>query len=247
MWHAAPVSAAYPHHGWAFDLVSDDPAAREAALNRHRDLLRQSALGRKWQNHVWALAASPAPDDPALAAEMQRARQMTDAARHESLYGPLDDFLSAQGRDDPGAAESGLPFVLLFLAWERSHPSEWRDERQHTGSPWSTKELLLARAGQSPIPEQYQVAMTGLVLAAVAGPYRCKDWMYAGVAQRLDNIHLRERLAELASGGGPDPLPRLRAQFVGHVLAHPDVHVTRGTWRRWANGSSPETVGPHLT
>jgi len=65
-------------------------------------------------------------------------------------------------------------------------PGAYR-RRSTLWSPWGLKEHLLRRLADAGAPAEHREALMQLVVAAVAGPYRCKDWLYARVAHEVDS------------------------------------------------------------
>lgn len=218
-------------HDWVLDLLSPVPHRREAALSRHRDLLRtaSTALGR--MNAIWAEAGTPVPHERHLAAAMDRARAAFDAARNSTIFGPIDQFLEGTHLKDHRQSDRLAHFAVLFLQWERQHPQEWAEAGTWTWSHWGTKEHLLHRFAETGVPADVRSDMIGLVGCAVAGPYRCKDWLYAPLARSLDGPELRARIGCLLNHA--DRLPRARAQFLIYLLGQPTIAIRRHTWHRW--------------
>lgn len=176
------------------------------ATARHRDQLRKAA----------AAAVTPG------------------VARDGTIIGPLDRFLSGTYLTNRHRHDQWAPFAVLFLQWERRYPNEWTEANTWTTSRWTMKELLLRRLAEAGVPIGVRTDVE-LVGAAVAGPYRCKDWWYAQLARLVDGPRLRESIADPL--GSVDPLPRLRARFLLHVLDHPGIAIRRHTWHRWLPGN----------
>jgi hypothetical protein len=55
--------------------------------------------------------------------------------------------------------------------------------------------------------------------------------MFTPVARTVDSPDLRHTLTELLDAD--DPLVRLRAKFVLHILDEPGQRVRRNTWQCW--------------
>jgi hypothetical protein len=223
---------------WVFDLVSPVTMRRGAALSRHHDLLREAAVALQRMNGLWIGGRPPTPGDPRVAASWDEAQRAFEAARGSTIFGQLDRFLAGRTGDRDGTP---VRCAVLFLRWERSYPHEWTEASTWTWSHWTTKELLLRRFAGTGVPAAAERAMTGLVSAAVTGPYRCKDWRYAAVARRIDGARIRRAVDPLLDAD--DQLTRLRARFLRYLLDDPEVAVRRGTWRRWCDGNRGLTAG----
>ena len=125
-----------------FDLVATDDVLRHRVLARHQALLAAASEALRWSNRVWAQAGTPAPAEPHLAAEMDRARASFRWNREQTIFGPIDAFLN------PRNSEARLPYalyVVLYLRWETDRPQEWAAPGSWMWSPWGTKEVLLRR------------------------------------------------------------------------------------------------------
>lgn len=221
-------------HSWVFDLISPDPTRRRAALSRHRDLLDRERAARQRLNALWAESGGPVPQQPHLAAAWDQAAAEAREARGATLFGPVERFLDTPGGSELPADDRYARFAALFLRWERRYPAEWAEAGSWTWSHWSHKERVLRQFAAGVVGVVGAVVhadLQELVLAAVAGPYRCKDWWYAPVARWVDDPHLRWMLAEQAASD--DALPRLRAHFLLQVLDQPWLPVRRHTWQRW--------------
>jgi hypothetical protein len=218
-------------HSWVFDLVSPDPSRRRAALSRHRDLLDRERSAWQRLNAISAEGGEPAPPQPHLAAAWDQASAEQRDARGATLFGPIDQFLAVPYASNLPADERHAPFAALFLRWERRYPAEWSEAGAWTSSHWSTKELVLRRFAEGGVPAGVRADLHDLVVAAVTGPYRCKDWWYAPLARWLDSPLLRQALAEHATY--EDALPRLRAGFLLQMLDQPRLTIRRHTWQRW--------------
>jgi hypothetical protein len=191
-----------------------------AALERHRHACEAYLAANDWINRVWAAAGGPAPEQPHLAAEMDQARAAQRDAHDATFHGPISTWWDF--RTDASTYARLSPYAVLFLEWEAG---TW------LSSPWTAKELTLKKFARRGVPEVARQPITDLVVAALTREYRCKDWLYAPLARAVDGPALRDRLVDLR--GAPDPLVRLRAEFVGYVLDRPNLNVTDRTWRRW--------------
>jgi len=210
-------------HAWVFDLVESDARRRHAALERHRRLLEAALEGRARMNAVWAAAGVPAPTrPPSVAAAWERAQVAYESHWDQTVLGPVQAFLAARV---PDAYARLTRYALLFLEWEALQPAEWREAGRAAWSPWTAKELILARLAREGVPAGHRSAVADLVVLALRRDYRCKDWRYAAVARHVDGDRLRRRV-----GDGP------RARFVLHLLDHPAEPVTRTSWHRWEQG-----------
>jgi hypothetical protein len=98
-------------------------------------------------------------------------------------------------------------------------------------SPWGTKEDLLRALGRNGVPEEVRPQVTDLIVAALQRPYRCKDWGYARLVRHVSDAQFISRIETLLDAD--DPLIRLRAQFILHVVEHPAHNITRMSWERW--------------
>lgn len=90
---------------------------------------------------------------------------------------------------------------------------------------------MLQQLGRHGVPEQVSLEAAELILAAIQRPYRCKDWMYALLVRHVADEEFRDRVTALTDA--PDPLVRLRAQYLLDLADRPDARVTRSTWRHW--------------
>jgi hypothetical protein len=204
-WHAAAVRVLPDDQPWVFDLVSADAARRAAALARHRELLTQASASRRQANETWARQG------------WDRAAENTVRRRLDrTLSGLINAFCRAE---DPAVREHYAPYAVLFLQWEERFLPELRTS--WTCSPWTTKEVVLRDLTRGGVPAAQQPEVAELIVAALRRPYRCKDWMYAGLLRHVAPV---ERIAELDDD---------RARFARHVLAHPELTVTRFTYPRW--------------
>jgi hypothetical protein len=194
---------------WVFDLVSTDQARRAAALARHGALLAEAMQSRQRANDI-------------------RARQGWNRAAENTVQRRLDltlnGLISAFCRaEDPAVRAHYAPYAVLYLRWEERFLPELRTS--WTCSPWTTKEVVLRDFSRNGVPAEQEPDLAELTVAALRRPYRCKDWMYAGLLRHV--APPAERIAELDDA---------RAGFVRHVLAHPELTVTRFTYPRWLAG-----------
>jgi hypothetical protein len=111
------------------------------------------------------------PDEQVRGRALER-RQSAVAERQDD---PILAFLRPYPEPDMAFAS----VALLFLRWEASYPDEWRAPDSHAYSPWSIKQAVLGRFGDSGVPDMLRSEAADLVLTAVLRPYRCKDWRYA--------------------------------------------------------------------
>ena len=191
---------------WVYDLVSTDDARRAAALARHRALLAEATASRHRANEIWARQG------------WNRAAENTVRRRLDlTLHGLVSAFSRAE---DPAVRAHYAPYAVLYLRWEERFLPELRTA--WTCSPWTTKEVVLRDLVRGGVPAEQVPELTELTLAALRRPYRCKDWMYAGLLRHVPPP--AERIAELDDS---------RAGFVRHVLAHPELTITRFTYPRW--------------
>lgn len=212
---------------WVFDLIATDEAVRRRALARHQASIAAAAEALRWSNAVWAQAGTPAPTEPRLSAEMDQARAAQRWHTDQTIFGLVSGFYS----NDPVVKEIHAPFAVLYLLWERRYPDEWRPDASNMWSPWGRKEDLLDAMVRRGVPDDVKPALTDLFIEVLQSPYRCKDWMYAGLVRHLHDERFTARIAALADA--KDPLTRLRAQFILWVAALPEPRVTRNTWRMW--------------
>ena len=215
---------------WLFDLVCEDERRRVAALARHRESLEAAGAALDRLNEVWARAGSWVPEQADLSAEMDQARAAVDWHLDQTLCGPVAAFVGLQ---PSGSVTHVLyaPFAVLFLRWEAWYPVEWREPDSWWRSPWTTKAAVLARFAAEGVPDGVLTDLTELVAAAVRRPYRCKDWLYAGLVRHIPDAVLRRTLAPMVDA--VDPLTRFRVQFLADLSDDPGRRVTRRSWRRW--------------
>lgn len=204
-WHAAAVHVLPDDQPWVFDLASPDDTRRAAALARHRVLLAQATVSRRQANEIWARQGRDRSAENAVRRRLDR-----------TLAGLISAFC---GAEDPAVRAHYAPYAVLYLRWEERFLPELRTS--WTCSPWTTKEVVLRNLTRRGVPAEQQPAVAELVVAALRRPYRCKDWMYAGLLRHVAPV---EEIAELDDD---------RARFARHVLAHPGLTVTRFSYARW--------------
>ncbi|MCP2098913.1 hypothetical protein LV78_006910 [Actinosynnema pretiosum] len=202
-----------------FDLVDPRDRVRARALAKQRALVTRSDAAVRDMNAAWRACSLAGEEREAAEAAALRCAAAFGKARGRTVHGRVDAFRAAP--DDAARAEL-WPFALLFLRWENRYPDEWRASGQW--SSWTTKDLLLRDLGRRGVPEAGEGVE--LVVAALERPYRCKDWMFARLARRVDGDLLRDRLGGLA---GREP----RARFVLDLLDRPELPASRGAWARW--------------
>jgi hypothetical protein len=190
---------------WVFDLVSPDDVRRKAALDRHTALLAEATVSRQRANDIWARQG------------WNRAAENTVQRRLDrTLRGLVSAFCQAE---DPAVRAHYAPYAVLFLRWEERFLPELKGSWSH--SPWTAKEVILRDLTRGGVPAEQEAAVADLIVAALRRPYRCKDWAYAGLLRHVAPV---ERIAELDDD---------RARFARHVLAHPELTVTRFSYPRW--------------
>ncbi|AXX30764.1 hypothetical protein KCV87_03105 [Actinosynnema pretiosum subsp. pretiosum] len=92
---------------------------------------------------------------------------------------------------------------MLFLRWENRCPDEWGAPASGQWSAWTTKVHLLHDLARRGVPRGGEGVE--LVVAALERPYRCKDWMFARVARRVDGPELPASRGAWARWRAPDP------------------------------------------
>ena len=189
---------------WVFDLASPDEDRRAAALARHAARAAETGAARKRANEIWAREG------------WNRAAENTYQRRRDHMIdGLIDAFLRAE---DPAVRAHYAPYAVLYLRWEALFLPELRAAMGV--SPWTPKEVVLRDLTRGGVPEGHEAELAELILAALSRPYRCKDWMYAGLLRHV-------------TPAGLDGLTGDRADFARHVLAHPGLTITRFTYPRW--------------
>jgi hypothetical protein len=172
---------------------------------------------------------------------MDQAQAARRSAYARTLFGAIAVYCDPTDAAAPTTRQQNVPYALLFLWWERQYPREWR-EAGSLGSLWGTKARILASSTRDGVSESHQADVVDLIVAAVAGPYRCEDWRYACLARRVGGPDLRDHLAARITTD--DPLPRLRARFLLHVLDHPELTVRSNTWQRWLGADHEPARNP---
>jgi hypothetical protein len=113
---------------------------------------------------------------------------------------------------------------------------EWHGVCTPYRKGWTIKELTIRMLLRDGVAEDFHPAVVELVVAAVRGPYRCKDWMYAALARLVDSPELRQRVTAVTAGA--DRMAGQRAEFLLYVLSEPGLPVRRHTWARWRAAGS---------
>ncbi len=204
-WHAAAVRALPDDQPWVFDLVSPDDARRAAALLRHRELLAEATQSRQRADEIRTRRGG------------SRAAENTLRRRLDlTLDGLVTAFREAE---DPAVRAHYAPYAVLYLRWEERFLPDLRTS--WLCSPWTTKGAVLRDFTRGGVPAEQEAELTELLVAALRRPYRCKDWMYAGLLRHVAPL---ERIAELDDD---------RAGFARYVLAHPELTITRFSYPRW--------------
>lgn len=205
--------------GWAFGLIADDPAEREAAL-AHLDGARKNtwaALDR-W-NELWHLTRPLGPEEQYQEPAFRRAREVyADMCSHSLPEG----LWVGEGAHGPV-----LPYALLFLEWEARFPREWTEHAK----AWGTKQSLIRRMAVADHDQPTRAKLIDLVEVVVQRAYRCKDREYVRVARAVDGEDLRRRLGTAAASD--NPWARLHAGYVLWLLDRPEVPNTHHVWRTW--------------
>ena len=190
---------------WVFDLASPDHARRAAALARHLALRAEARRARQRANEIWAREG------------WSRAAENTYQRRvDQTLAGQIGAFRQAE---DSAVRAHYAPYAVLYLRWEAHFLPELK--ASWFCSPWTTKAVVLRNLTRGGVPAAHEPEIAELIVAALRRPYRCKDWMYAGL---LRHVAPAERIAELDDD---------RARFARHALAHPELTITRFSYPRW--------------
>ena len=219
--------------GWAFGLIADDPAEREAAL-AHLDGARRNAWAAldRW-NELWQLTRPLGPEEQYQEPAFKRAREVyADMCSHSLPEG----LWMGEGDREPS-----LPYALLFLEWEARFPREWTEHAK----AWSTKQSLIRCMAAADHDQPTRAKLIDLVEVVVQRAYRCKDREYVHVARAVDGEDLRHRLGNAAASD--NPWARLHAGYVLWLLDHPEIPNTRHVWRTWvaeASGRHHGSSGP---
>ncbi len=219
-------------HGWVFDLVNDDELRRRRARKRARERDNALLAANTARNEVWwRVGQTWAPDDPAMAAEMARAEAEHAAALAETFFAPIAPYLRPGWSRQSGEKQSSEQFAILYLEWEMAYPDEWYQDAGTYLSPSGLKGSILRAMDWHGVSEPDRAAVERLLLAAVRGPYRAKDWRYTRVARHLDSRPLREALGTIADG--EDDTAALRAAFVLSRLDNPALSANRRSYDNW--------------
>jgi hypothetical protein len=193
---------------WAFDLVAADDAVRHGALHRHQSLLAAASEALSRYNALW----------PHRTPEMDREWAEFRRLRAQTVFGPVGEFVESRTQ---------ARFAVLYLRWEAAYPGEWGAPGSWMWSPWTTKEIVLRTLMRGGVPAEVRSPVTDLIVEALRRPYRCKDWMYAGLVRHVADPPFLSRIEALRNDGDR------RAQFLLDVAANPARPVKRTTWQRW--------------
>ena len=161
---------------------------------------------------------------------MTAARAVHDATFDETIYAPISEYLESQYSRRFQSLERGEPYAVLFLTWEARFPDEWR-RADKWWSRASTKDMILRTMGRRGVTEECRETVESLLLNAVSGPYRCKDWRYSAVARMIDGDAVRTGLDQIVSAADEDA--SLRAQFVLSRLENHDLSVNIRAYGNW--------------
>ncbi|MET9516543.1 hypothetical protein [Streptomyces sp. NPDC002994] len=221
--------------GWAFGLISDDPAERAVALAHQDKATRNTRDALDRSNELWQLTLPLGTEEQYRESAFKRAREVYYEVGRHSLPGGLCEDLDGVAI----TAWPGLPYALLFLEWEARYPQEWTEHAKE----WGTKQRLIRIMAASDHDETLRTKLTDLVEIVVQRAYRCKDREYVRVARAVDSDDLRRRLGTAAQSD--HPWARLHADYVLWLLDRPDVPNTRHVWRTWLAGEmrAPATGG----
>ena len=97
---------------------------------------------------------------------------------------------------------------------------------------WETKRKVLRRFAREPrLTRDVRERLLDLVDSAIRREHRCEDAGYAAVARAIDGAQLRLRVAQARRA--QDPLFRVRADFIHHLLVNPQVSARPTSWHRW--------------
>jgi hypothetical protein len=178
--------------------------------------------------------------------EVAQAFTAHSVAKSHTLGGPLEGFAHACHAGDLSAKSASEPYAVLFLRWERAFPGEWDRFAQIGGSRWTAKNGILSLFAAHGVGDAHRDDMIQVLLAAIAGPYRSKDWRLGAVALQLDSQPLRERLTAMSLGA--EQGSAARAHFLLSRLQDPRLSVGRHAFRRWqskqAAGDDNRATGP---
>lgn len=204
---------------WAFDLVSADPQVREAALRRHVALQDRHADAQRRVAELCARTGTPWPAEPHLAADMdQRLSAANDAGQYLLLTTVAEWVHTGEDRL--------LPYALLYLEWEAGYPQEWTKD-------WRLKaKVLRGFARLRDHPPWLAARLRSLVVSAVLTTRGCENRWFVHLARAVGDAGLRERL-RVVEATEESPEARVKAQYLGHMLDHPDRPATVTTWRDW--------------
>ncbi|MEV6964441.1 hypothetical protein AB0M47_04935 [Hamadaea sp. NPDC051192] len=197
--------------GWAWDLISYDPARREAA-HRILDEARvaySDALAR--YNGAWG---------------RPEARARTDELR-TAMSHLLPEALWASPPPPDLGVWPGTPYMLLYLQWEQRFVGEWTWHAKY----WSAKTSILRDLAHQVqrLDQRHLAELSDLVLQVVARPQRVGDEWYARLAQVLSRQPLYEQLLALAES--EDPGIRERAGYL--LLVLDGAFPGRPSLRQW--------------
>jgi hypothetical protein len=161
---------------------------------------------------------------------MRAASAVRSATFDETIYAPISSYLESQYVRRFHSLELGEPYAVLFLTWEARFPDEWR-----CADKWwsraSTKDMILRTMARQGVTAERRQAVEDLLLSAVSGPYRCKDWRYSAVARKINSETLRSGLDQIASSA--DEEASLRAQFVLSRLEDRALSVNIRSYGNW--------------
>ncbi|MFF5931548.1 hypothetical protein [Streptomyces hydrogenans] len=213
--------------GWAFGLIADDPAEREAALEHLDGARRNCRAALERCNELWHLTRPLGPEEQYQEPAFRRAREVYAQRCGRSL--PEGLWMGGGGRGP------SLPYALLFLEWEARFPREWTEHAK----AWGTKQSLIRLMAVAGHDQPTRAKLIDLVEVVVQRAYRCKDREYVRVARAVDGEDLRHRLHTAAASD--NPWARLHAGYILWLLDRPEVPNTRHVWRTWV----AETSGRH--
>ncbi|MFC9795241.1 hypothetical protein ACFVJI_21595 [Streptomyces sp. NPDC127584] len=219
--------------GWAFGLIADDPAEREAALARLDWARRNAWAALDRYNELWHLTRSLGPEEQYQEAAFKRAREVYADMRGQTLP---EGLWGGQGAGGPC-----LPYALLFLEWEARFPREWTEHAK----AWGTKQSLIRSMAVADHDQPTRAKLIDLVEIVVQRAHRCKDREYARVARAVDGEDLRHRLSTAVTSD--NPWARLHAGYVLWLLDHPEVPNTRPVWRAWVTETAGSSLAPAIS
>ncbi|MFC4337063.1 hypothetical protein [Salininema proteolyticum] len=212
---------------WAFDLISDDPAARKAAeaIQREQFWEAQQALDRLYE--AWDRTIQNSVRVPSDDLAYQQAQDAACQAAPRLFSRIVGRFFEDPIGPD---AEEFIPYAVLFLQWENQHPDSWYNLQIRT--PWATKEGVLQYFSLYGVPENLRETIGDLIFDALARPYRCGDWAYTSVARQVDTREFYDRLVNLIETS-PCPDEAAKARFVRWAIDDRFSAVTSKTWTKW--------------